>query len=640
MKNTAKGAMSNRTTMIGTLAALMLIGITTGMNVQASNTGPTTSYYLQSLGGESAPPLPFNPYPGLATTLLPDGGVLINDLQFAAARSLLSASAEPPVAPDGDGGSTNSDPGPVCGPLLTYGTDDLWLELTAMDGYYAYLTLHGTKLGTNYQLLSTTNLAQPTTWTRGEIVQDVDGTNGIVFYPVNVWGQPMMFFRARVMRNFLSISGVSDAVEPYPTALGWFDIIVSNTCPNNLTVYYQVSGTASNGITYTNLSGSAVISVYNRIAPVFVHPLPDDTIRSNSTVTLTLLPADGYVVDPLASSATISIIDNPFHAVSENLGPDCYISDMLEYHPSTHSFILAVNWPSGEGTNFIRIDTNNVVHQWTDIQGVPDQVNMVVVKALGSALTNAGGFTNGDIYFSNGSPGGIGWMSADGSRNNLNWLTLANETNYIRGGLYFDQSGSFGGDLIVVTGDANIADSSGYPDMADRGVWRVHSDKVATRIAAINTRCLEGAVTLTNDPAQWGPWAGSIITGDELAGISGLVYSVTASGTVTTNDLGIAPQDFNIIPANQDFYILEPYYLGAILKVSSNYFAGHVGDLLMTQESGPLLIVHWDAANNSFTTNAISYPTWVPTSYPPFYQPVDFESGRFAPVQMPFMMPQ
>ena len=70
---------------------------------------------------------------------------------------------------------------------------------------------------------------------------------------------------------------------------------------------------------------------------------------------------------------------------------------------------------------------------------------------------------------------------------NANWTTLTNstqmvgETNVFVGGLYIDQTGVFGGDLIVVSGGTGS-------DAGDTGgaVWRVTASGNATKLAQVS----------------------------------------------------------------------------------------------------------------------------------------------------------
>ena len=146
-------------------------------------------------------------------------------------------------------------------------------------------------------------------------------------------------------------------------------------------------------------------------------------------------------------------------------------------------------------------------------------------------------------------------------------------------------------------------------------------------------------ITLTNEPARWGPWAGRIITGDENLHV---IYAIDTNGVTKTFNLGIDPEDFDIIPTNQNLYACDhdlPNPLGgpsgAIVKFPASYFSNHVGDLLITDagEVNPpakLFIVHWDAVHTNFVTTSISYIR-------PSGAPGDFEHVTFAPVDIPYI---
>ena len=96
---------------------------------------------------------------------------------------------------------------------------------------------------------------------------------------------------------------------------------------------------------------------------------------------------------------------------------------------------------------------------------------------LATVKISTNGWVMGDMYFGTAQPGKIGKISADGSSVNTNWATLPGEANFLAGSLYFDQTGVFGYDLIVVTG-RNPADS-----LAGRAVWRVNASGNATKVA-------------------------------------------------------------------------------------------------------------------------------------------------------------
>jgi hypothetical protein len=295
----------------------------------------------------------------------------------------------------------------------------------------------------------------------------------------------------------------------------------------------------------------------------------------------------------------------------------------IDYHPPSQSLLVSYNFASGEPYNFARMYTNGssatlFVTNWSGVHGESDEIKLAVVKET------ANGFTMGDMYFANGIAGGIGWLSADGATSNLNWITLTSEPNHFRGSLCLDQSGSFGGDLIGVTGE-------NFKTLG-QSVWRINSQGIASLLATIPAFHLEGIITLTNDVEKWGPWAGKAITGDETESPPP-IYAIDPNGTVTTHFLGIGSEDFDIIPANQNLYCTDEDHQ-TILKVPSLFFTNYVGDLLITQSgdgqpgaSPALFIVHWENSTTNFIITPILHPGG------------RFEHMTFAPIDLPNQIP-
>jgi len=141
---------------------------------------------------------------------------------------------------------------------------------------------------------------------------------------------------------------------------------------------------------------------------------------------------------------------------------------------------------------------------------------------------------------------------------------------------------------------------------------------------------LEGVITLTNDSTRWGPWAGKIVTGAESA-IPPAIYTVDTNNNVNALELGIEPEDFDIIETNQNLYCSTfiNFGNGQIAKLSRSLLTNYWGDLLITQEGAQgqspnpkLFIVHWDPTNSVFVTRRISYT-------------FEFEHVTFAPINVP-----
>jgi len=128
-------------------------------------------------------------------------------------------------------------------------------------------------------------------------------------------------------------------------------------------------------------------------------------------------------------------------------------------------------------------------------------------------------------------------------------------------------------------------------------------------------------------PGCSGPWAGKILTGDEN---TGSIFAVDTNGVAEEFQLGVYPEDFDIIRPNQDLYcavagVVSPGD-GPIMKLSRTLLTNYVGDLLITEagEYDPglprLHILHWDGTR--FVQRWISHNA-------------TFEHVTFAPINLP-----
>jgi hypothetical protein len=534
-------------------------------------------------------------------------------------------------------------------PGWSYSSNELWLQVTGFsltDGID--LTLHNTRQHYYYQLLSNADLTT-TNWIDGEVVLDSAGTNSIAYSPVSVAGIPINLFRAKQVDTVVSImASTPDAFKPSDTngtgfVPGLFEIDRSNDkTAEDLTVYFSIGGTATNGVNYivsvnggpgTNLLSPVIIPAGLGYASIEIDPKFDGVLDFDKTVTLTLVSSNYYVVDTNKASATVTIHDNLFTVVATNVAAPVGI----DYSPTTNALIVSVNLrTSGAPVNFVWLGTNSlneaVFQGWSGISNLADEVKLVIVQTNGlGQITNSGGFTNGDMFF--GSGNAIGWLSADGSRSNLNWCTLTNAavTNALdlRGSLYVDRTGTWSNQLIAVT-------SYTAPDANDKGVWRIDSHAHSTLVTNISTPHLEGVITITNDAPRWGPWAGKIITGDESAVPKPLIYSIDTNGAVKSFSLDIHPEDFDIIPTNQDLYCVNfKEDQSKILKISRTVLTKYVGDLLITDAGEiafppKLFIIHWDGATTNFVTRSTTLPATIGGT---------FEHVTFAPINLPSLAP-
>jgi hypothetical protein len=538
---------------------------------------------------------------------------------------ILDLAHDYPAAELAEGPQANLSPNSPLGPSPLgpdYGTN-LWLEITNIIAGDLYVLVHNAEPGAYVELLSKTDLVKEVDWSVEQVTGLDSGSPPDVLFMVPENGRPTLFFRALAGAQTLvgidtSPGNIINAIRPgpcYPGQPGIFTIRREGYLGNDssLMVCYRVSGTATNGLDYTNVNGSVIIPSGHDSWTIEADAL-SSLILTNRTLTITLVITNGYVLDPnngYVSSATILVEPNVFSLVATNIQNPIG----LDYHTLTDSLLVSVD-PYYCASNFVRIDASGNVSHWADVTNLLNPTPLATVK------TTANGFQEGATYFCGFAPS-VGWLSPNGDDSIRDWVVL-NEYAWGLGGLYVDQSGAWGGDLIVTTGGDNTPGEE-----VGGGVWRIRADGVATQVVYLAT-CLGGVITLTNDTARWGPWSGKVITGQDYEEYPEFpeIYAVDTAGQVLTyTNLGIQPEQVSLIPPSQPFYFCDTDN-NAIWEVPYTAFTNHVGQLLMT---GPgdslhrpaLYVVHYDAgATNQFVAEQIDLPEFIGR----------LEQGAFAPL--------
>jgi hypothetical protein len=283
----------------------------------------------------------------------------------------------------------------------------------------------------------------------------------------------------------------------------------------------------------------------------------------------------------------------------------------IDYHEPTDQVVMSVNYPSGTPNNFERVAQDGTRTPFSTASGFTDEVKIATVRSG----PHQSGFTAGELFTGNGKAGEIVRISPDGTTVQNPWVTL-DDPGLLRGSLFQDHYGVFGGDLIVVT--------------TTGGVWRVTEPGSATQLANLGVH-LEGVTTVPDLPAQYGPWAGKVVTGAEQ---QGEIHAIDTGGNVQTFSLGVSPEDIEIIPPGANFLGVD--FAGATLwGAPSSEFAAMVGDFLIAQEAaGVLWHVRWDAPSGSFQTEQVAqvgqweHVTFAPVGFPLFQWAVKFICGR------------
>jgi regulation of enolase protein 1 (concanavalin A-like superfamily) len=97
---------------------------------------------------------------------------------------------------------------------------------------------------------------------------------------------------------------------------GLFTVSRAVATASPLTVNYAVSGSAGSGGDFTALTGSVTILAGNTSVAVEVAPVDDSISESLETAILTLSTNAAYIIDPLATTATVSLYDNDLQTVN------------------------------------------------------------------------------------------------------------------------------------------------------------------------------------------------------------------------------------------------------------------------------------------------------------------------------------
>jgi hypothetical protein len=303
-------------------------------------------------------------------------------------------------------------------------------------------------------------------------------------------------------------------------------------------------------------------------------------------------------------------IPNPQNIVLHHIA-DVPLPVGIAHHPLFNKLVVSVNEPTGLPNNLEVINEDGSHNKYTNTSGLTDELKLASVR------DTLGGFEVGEIFTGNGKPGEIIRISPDGSSVQDPWVVLPGETGIFRGGVHVDRTGVFDGDLIAVTTVGNV--------------WRINSDGEPTFLALAKAPTggpvgpvhLEGVTTVPDIPEKYGPWAGKIVAGAE--DLNGFFYIDTEGNTsfisLAINGIGLAPEDIDIIPPNENFYGVD---LGSnqVVGAPAATFKEMVGDFLVTQERGgnpPLYHVKWNPVTNQFVSKVLysGSATWEHVTFSP-----------------------
>ncbi len=233
----------------------------------------------------------------------------------------------------------------------------------------------------------------------------------------------------------------------------------------------------------------------------------------------------------------------------------------IDYHEPTNTIVVSVNYPAGAPRSFERIELDGSHEAFSDVVGLTDEVKIATARP-----DSPGGFIAGDLFVGNGLDGQITRITDNGATTIDPWVDLPGDGNgLMRGSLFVDRTGDWGGDLIAVT-------TSGQ-------VWRIDSAGTPTHVVTVGVH-LEGCVVVPNAPVRFGPLAGKVIAGAEG---QGLLYAVGTDGSVENYSLGVNVEDIDLIGPHENYFGVN-FGTKKLLGAAAAQFEPMVGDILLTQE--------------------------------------------------------
>jgi hypothetical protein len=260
----------------------------------------------------------------------------------------------------------------------------------------------------------------------------------------------------------------------------------------------------------------------------------------------------------------------------------------IDFHEPTASVVLSVNYGNnGLPQNFDRILADGSHLPFSDYSGLTDEVKIATARS-----GNPGGWEPGTLFTGSGIDGEVVQISADGSTILKPWVTLpgssgmpAGPNGLMRGSLYVDRTGIFGGDVIVVT--------------TTGGVWRINKAGVPTSITPSKGVHLEGMIVVPNLPVRFGPLAGKIIVGAEE---QKNMWVISPNGDSYTMDTGgFAIEDIDIVMPHENFFGVN-FGTSRLLGATAKECEPMIGDILLTTETvtpgtSGLARLQWDGTN-------------------------------------------
>ncbi|MFN0140176.1 MAG: BACON domain-containing protein [Pyrinomonadaceae bacterium] len=262
---------------------------------------------------------------------------------------------------------------------------------------------------------------------------------------------------------------------------------------------------------------------------------------------------------------------------------------LLDYHAPTRNLVIASDQPSRlelfAATNQSELLSSSLFSK----AGAP--------KSMAVARDNNPQFAPGELFLGF-DRGVILRISTDASE--IKETKLPQETAAVVG-LIIDETNTFDGDLIAVTGSGKV--------------WRIDASGGEFLLVDLGTS-LRGVTIIPNNIEPYGWLAGNLLIGavDQQG-----IYTLGAEGHATFFPLGIEVRDMDMITPEENLFAVSTR-AAKLFGVGSDAFVDRVGDILITSpDAKGFYLLHWNGG--AFQTT-------------PIYVDEEIDQAVFAPISL------
>ncbi|TXT51486.1 MAG: hypothetical protein FD140_1524 [Limisphaerales bacterium] len=285
---------------------------------------------------------------------------------------------------------------------------------------------------------------------------------------------------------------------------GEFAFTTSSVLTNDLTVFYTMSGTASNGQDYVLMPGSFVMPANTRLFFLSLVATNDYFVEGQEAATLTISPNANYVVGTAAANMTIVDDDLPSVSVSSLDSTAAETGG----NPASFTFTRTGNLDRALTVDYV---VSGGAVSGTDFNTLPGSITIPLGQTRATVTLTAidDGIAEGDetvivtivdsVFYNTGSPNSARAIIQDDEQNTITVATTGNATEGGSGSFTLTRTGSTNNPVTVfytAGGSAFGGVGADYNSIGTAAVIPAGSATVVIPVTTIDDNFFEAAETV------------------------------------------------------------------------------------------------------------------------------------------------